>query len=1064
MSITSNTIVCCLDVTGSMSGAIVAVQKAVKCAGEMLGLFGIKMILVPYGDYDAGRKRFEYVVSAIRPTTTDELVRSTDRLQINMHGSGGDGVEALNSALKMVEQHIPQKSAVIVITDNCGDTAGECKNCLADKVNREPEINQLMQMGLKKGQCNFRSIMSNLAQSKECVPCLIKSKKCTPDKIYEDFGGITMIGSMSEQMVTESLFTILTNVLNLTPTKQLTKSLPYDVSAKWTQTEINTFRQIILKNPQIITSFPASAIPYFEAIKRVSRERDSKEKDFNAHADFVKNLRDAGISDLVVKVFKNMQHEQSKEPIDRLQKDDDLERICAQSLRYTDLADVLMMTKPSQSFAELQRLIESVVVVDRKNKEFKNGLSKQLVLSDPKMLFAYFGRDGLHFIKFGKTHQLIMYCAIIRWSKDDQIKDAVVAEVGKEGFLDANAIICNAYSYNMTYLNFIWRTMRKLTPDTSSTFQKMYKLAELAQTINNAIPLEYVQDCKTMTLGSLIGFAQGVGMAVDVVLGFWFPSNLFVRCDKQTVTTRTKFLADRNIITPERAVLVNQLVERMGSIFLSTYTIYSYNDDWTDDTIYGQYMTQSFVNHPVDLTDFEKAYIGYIGKDGENIHQTMIDRKLIRKNGPIVKLCSDKKCGVLYGVHNTTNSPTPRCVACRTEHRVEGDHAPSFLVPRKSIACEKGHMYAVGYDTDQKIRSECCPICTIDFKKVIDMKKVSFDCLCRENIDIVVEILGVARPVMERLLRTMSAFNTAVDRSDDGTFKPNPDFVEWNTRQSEIVRRAQHTESQQLGADQLRIGGCLLTERSRESVLELMKNRMNVMCAICTETVPVRHIAYLCSNKRCAGDICNKCVDQMYPDVVPTGRIPKTMVGCQFCREQINRGSVKNKPMMRQILKSQKIKAGTHEYRSIAHAILSNETVYRCTEKSCKDLVTFGIFVAEKTVCGADDGDSAEHICPACTDHRMGRAREMKKTETLDTVLDLLGFTMIDGRRYRRCPNCAEAIDRTHGCAHMTCRCGQHFCWCHGIEFPTAGETYDHLEEEFGTMYPTDDEIQQMAR
>ena len=43
------------------------------------------------------------------------------------------------------------------------------------------------------------------------------------------------------------------------------------------------------------------------------------------------------------------------------------------------------------------------------------------------------------------------------------------------------------------------------------------------------------------------------------------------------------------------------------------------------------------------------------------------------------------------------------------------------------------------------------------------------------------------------------------------------------------------------------------------------------------------------------------------------------------------------------------------------------------------------------------------------------------------------------------CPGCGIEVNKESGCDHITCRCGAHWCWRCGEQFPTGGDTYDHM-------------------
>ncbi len=46
-----------------------------------------------------------------------------------------------------------------------------------------------------------------------------------------------------------------------------------------------------------------------------------------------------------------------------------------------------------------------------------------------------------------------------------------------------------------------------------------------------------------------------------------------------------------------------------------------------------------------------------------------------------------------------------------------------------------------------------------------------------------------------------------------------------------------------------------------------------------------------------------------------------------------------------------------------------------------------------------------------------------------------------------QCPRCGNEVYKTRGCNHMTCACGQHFCWCCFSPFESSSDTYSHLRK-----------------
>lgn len=45
----------------------------------------------------------------------------------------------------------------------------------------------------------------------------------------------------------------------------------------------------------------------------------------------------------------------------------------------------------------------------------------------------------------------------------------------------------------------------------------------------------------------------------------------------------------------------------------------------------------------------------------------------------------------------------------------------------------------------------------------------------------------------------------------------------------------------------------------------------------------------------------------------------------------------------------------------------------------------------------------------------------------------------------KNCPSCGHAIEKTDGCSHVECRCGEHICWECLRTFPSGDDCYAHL-------------------
>ncbi|KAI4325383.1 hypothetical protein MLD38_030788 [Melastoma candidum] len=54
------------------------------------------------------------------------------------------------------------------------------------------------------------------------------------------------------------------------------------------------------------------------------------------------------------------------------------------------------------------------------------------------------------------------------------------------------------------------------------------------------------------------------------------------------------------------------------------------------------------------------------------------------------------------------------------------------------------------------------------------------------------------------------------------------------------------------------------------------------------------------------------------------------------------------------------------------------------------------------------------------------RVKECKEKEM---ELEVMAIKLAESKRWKKCPKCSFYVEKTEGCAHITCRCGFHFCY-----------------------------------
>ncbi|KXZ53617.1 hypothetical protein GPECTOR_6g534 [Gonium pectorale] len=88
-----------------------------------------------------------------------------------------------------------------------------------------------------------------------------------------------------------------------------------------------------------------------------------------------------------------------------------------------------------------------------------------------------------------------------------------------------------------------------------------------------------------------------------------------------------------------------------------------------------------------------------------------------------------------------------------------------------------------------------------------------------------------------------------------------------------------------------------------------------------------------------------------------------------------------------------------------------------------------------------DCGQVPWHSGQTCAEYKAGRQGDKE-------------FEAWKRTNTKSCPKCGVAIEKNHGCNHMTCaNCRTHFCWKCGKAFGDSTNTYQHLMREHGGVF-----------
>ena len=196
-------------------------------------------------------------------------------------------------------------------------------------------------------------------------------------------------------------------------------------------------------------------------------------------------------------------------------------------------------------------------------------------------------------------------------------------------------------------------------------------------------------------------------------------------------------------------------------------------------------------------------------------------------------------------------------------------------------------------------------------------------------------------------------------------------------------------------------------------------------CLICLEE-------YLIANQDnyyldCGCIIHNTCFDDYIENAINAGKVP---IKCPYCnKEDINELYIKDS-----LNKNNKINLiEKFEKFNMNYFIMQHpEDISCCPTPGCNYAFIYeeGDDLFECPLCKKD-------YCLKCkTNWHEGKTceeyKEMRRMELLgkdDKQLDELFYNFAKGSKFKQCPYCKNWVEKTEGCNHISCRCGNHFCY-----------------------------------
>ncbi|KAF5341182.1 hypothetical protein D9611_006080 [Ephemerocybe angulata] len=112
-------------------------------------------------------------------------------------------------------------------------------------------------------------------------------------------------------------------------------------------------------------------------------------------------------------------------------------------------------------------------------------------------------------------------------------------------------------------------------------------------------------------------------------------------------------------------------------------------------------------------------------------------------------------------------------------------------------------------------------------------------------------------------------------------------------------------------------------------------------------------------------------------------------------------------------------------------------------------------------------------ICSLCNEEaHEGMTCEERRIQSDPAEQERLNNEWATTNNVKRCPSCSVMTEKTYGCNHMTCRCGEHWCWICRMAFGNVvpfddGPIHDHLIAVHGGVFAVEDlgaDLAQAAR
>ncbi|OQR88302.1 vWFA domain-containing protein [Achlya hypogyna] len=202
----------------------------------------------------------------------------------------------------------------------------------------------------------------------------------------------------------------------------------------------------------------------------------------------------------------------------------------------------------------------------------------------------------------------------------------------------------------------------------------------------------------------------------------------------------------------------------------------------------------------------------------------------------------------------------------------------------------------------------------------------------------------------------------------------------------------------------------------------ILSGSLQDVCYLCFDEFSLPALESACG--RCTTKTCASCLSRWYGDVQPGKLVVASNLACPFCRREPKAGVLR-------------------KFNRAACGVVCKRTEWRPDMYYGWCLGCYEVKEMAERACVRDaPRDVTAFHCAECREAHEARARVEGDSSSQTAV-----------GRTQECPGCQVMTEKVSGCNHITCTCGQHWCYVCAEGFETADDVYDHLYEVHRGVY-----------